>query len=332
MLNVGIIGLGVGNQHIAGYESHPACRITRLCDFSPEKKTYAIENYPQYAFTDDANEVLTDPDIQVVSIASYDNYHAGQVRLALRHDKHVFIEKPLCLFEEEAVSIRELLRRKGSLRLSSNLILRKCPRFIKLKGLIDKGVLGRLFSVEGDYNYGRVHKITDGWRGRIDNYNVFYGGGVHLIDLLRWLTGDRIAEVFAYGNRMVTEKSAFRYNDFISAHLQFESGMIGKVSSNYGCVMPHFHMISIYGDKGTFFNDFDCGKLYFSRDQEEPYEKLDEEYPGYHKGDLIRSFIDAVLGNGKAEITADEVFCTMSVCFAVEKSIEEGRPVQVNYL
>ena len=51
------------------------------------------------------------------------------------------------------------------------------------------GDLGRVYYMEADYNYGRIHKIVDGWRGAIDYYSVFLGGAVHMVDLLLWLTG-----------------------------------------------------------------------------------------------------------------------------------------------
>ncbi|MFC1909216.1 Gfo/Idh/MocA family protein, partial [Chloroflexota bacterium] len=224
-LKAGIIGLGVGEKHAAGYHNHSGCEVAALCDFSEEKLEAVRDKYPDARLTTQADEVLSDPEINIVSIASYDNYHHEQIVKAINNDKHIFVEKPLCLYEVEAVEIKQLLQEKPHLKLSSNLILRMSPRFRMLKQMIADGELGQLFYVEGDYNYGRLHKITEGWRGKIDFYSVVYGGGVHVIDLLLWLTGDRVIEVAAYGNNLASSGTSFRYNDMVVSILKFESGM-----------------------------------------------------------------------------------------------------------
>ncbi|MBP9864899.1 MAG: Gfo/Idh/MocA family oxidoreductase [Candidatus Omnitrophica bacterium] len=331
-LRAGIIGLGVGEAHIAGYESHPLCEVTHLCDFSDEKMAEAKRKYPHCVVEKDANAILDNPAIDVVSIASYDNFHHEQIVKAIRNGKHVFVEKPLCLFEKEAAEIRKLLREHPQVRLSSNLILRSSPRFRRLKQLIQQGDFGTLFSIDGSYLYGRLHKITEGWRGSLDYYSVILGGAVHIIDLMTWLSSDQVEEVKAYGNQIASAGSQFRYDDFSDAILKFKSGMIGRVSANFGCVHPHFHSFSIYGTQATFLNARPDGVLYRSSDPQVLPEPVTEEYPGVKKGDLIRNFIESLIGEAKPEVTAEDVFNTMSICFAIEKAIKTNSTVKVDYL
>ena len=74
-LRVGIIGLGVGESHIQGYEKHPSCEVVKICDFN-EEVLHAVGNrHPQKTLTPDSKEITSDPEIDIVSIASYDNYH-----------------------------------------------------------------------------------------------------------------------------------------------------------------------------------------------------------------------------------------------------------------
>jgi predicted dehydrogenase len=331
VLNAGIIGLGVGESHIAGYHAHPECRVVSLCDFSPEKAAQAREKYPEMKVTDRAGDILCDPRIDVVSIASYDNYHYEQITTALANGKHVFVEKPLCLFEHEARQIRDLLETKQGVKLSSNLILRKSPRFAGLKRMIEAGELGVIFHIEGDYNYGRLHKITGGWRGGLDFYSVIYGGSIHLIDLFLWLTGEEVTEVAAAGNAICSNGSRFRFNDMVVGILRFKNGMTGKVTANFGCVYPHFHPLSIYGTKATFENGRSWASLYTSREPDVPPRRIDTEYPGVHKGNLIYSFIDSIVSGGEAEVTPDDVFRAMAVCFALEKATHTSSFVPVEY-
>ncbi|KAF0146438.1 MAG: putative dehydrogenase [Nitrospirae bacterium] len=253
-------------------------------------------------------------------------------RPPLDHNKHVFVEKPLCLYETEAIDIRDRLREKPHLKLSSNLILRRSPRFQTLKKMIMSGDMGDIYYLEGDYNYGRIEKITEGWRGKIEFYSVVYGGGVHMIDLMLWLTQDEIVEVSAYGNGICTKNSQFRYNDLVAALLKFKSGTVGKMTANFGCVFPHFHPLAVYGTKATFINGRKTGELYRSRDPKVEPEAVVAAYPGVNKGDFLFSFIEAILKNSQPEVTAREIFAAMSVCFAIEKAVQRNEVIKVKNL
>jgi predicted dehydrogenase len=330
-LGVGIIGLGVGEQHIEGVLRKNDCEVTLLCDFDLSKRNLAKQKYPEIKIVESAEDLIQDPAVDVVSIASYDNFHFDQVEMSLRLGKHVFVEKPLCLHVHEALKIRSLLEENPVLRLSSNLILRRSPRFQYLKDLILKNELGRLYHIEGSYLYGRLSKLTEGWRGKIDYYSVVLGGAVHIIDLILWLTNEKAVEVTAYGNRICTDNSQFHHPDFVSSLIKFESGLIATVSANFGCVLPHHHALNIYGTKGTFLNE-KTAKLFKSADPSAPPQLIDIPYPGVRKGELLENFLSSLMGETAMEVTQEDVFRTMSVCFAIEKSVKEGHPVRVEYI
>ena len=329
LLQAGIIGLGVGEQHIPAYEAHPSFEVRSIYDTNKSKLSDVSRRYPSINITGNSEEILRDPSIQVVSIASYDNFHAEQILMALNAGKHVFVEKPLCLFLDEAAKIAVALRRRPDLKLSSNLILRCSPRFQNLKTRIISGELGEVYAVEADYNYGRIEKLTDGWRGELDFYSVILGGGVHMVDLIRWLTGAEVEEVFATGNRLATAGSRFRHPDYVCTLLRLDNGMRAKVSANFGCVHPHFHGLTVYGTQATFINGLPDARLITSRDPEGSAETISTAYPGCAKGDLIGKFLDEITGEGSMEVTSEEVFRTMAVCFAAEESLNTGRPVAV---
>jgi predicted dehydrogenase len=331
-LRVGIIGLGVGEAHIQGYARHSSAEVVTLCDFDPKRLVDAKQKYPGLRFVENADDVLKAPDIDVVSIASYDNFHYRQIMMAIENGKHIFVEKPLCLHDFEARDIRKALRGNKLLKMSSNLILRKCPRFIEIKNRIIAGDMGELFHMDGSYDYGRRQKIIDGWRGKIDYYSGVCGGGVHLIDLFLWFSGQRVREVMAYGNRIVTRNSGFRNDDSVTAILQFESGMTGRVSVHLGSLMPHHHELNIYGEKATFMNNYEHPVYFNTQDPACKPEVMKQAYPGIHKGDLIFDFIESIVNNTQAEVGIEDIFSAMSVCFAVNKSLEKGKPVKVKYI
>jgi predicted dehydrogenase len=330
-LRAGIIGMGVGERHIAGYRRHPDCAVVAVADFDAAKRDAAQRNYPDLRIHASAEALLDDEEIDVVSIASYDEDHGAQVLRALAAGKHVFVEKPLCQTAEELAAIRAAIARRPALHLSSNLILRRTPRFRALKARIAAGEFGGLFHIEADYNYGRIHKIVDGWRGRQDFYSVMLGGGVHVVDLVTWLAGERVAEVAAFGNRIATSGTGFRFDDMVVAILRFESGLVGKVAANFACVFPHFHRLLVYGTAASFENGFAAGRIWRSREPAAEPILLDDAYPGTEKGDLIPPFIDTILGRGEPEIGEAEIFAAMAVCLAINEAAQNSTVVKVAY-
>src|SRR5207302_359313 len=104
----------------------------------------------------------------------------------------------------------------GRLKIGSNLVLRTAPAYQWLKRAIGEEVLGSLYAFDGDYLYGRLHKISEGWRSGVTNYSVILGGGIHLVDLMLWLTGERPKRASAAGNRISTAVSGGQGYDAVT--------------------------------------------------------------------------------------------------------------------
>ena len=324
-LRAGIIGLGVGEQHIAGYESHPECEVVAICDIDGAKLVSA--RHPGLRCTTDAAELLDDPEIDIVSVASYDDAHFDQISSALEHGKHVFAEKPLVLHEHEARVLRTMLRERPQLSLSSNVPVRMAPRFEQVRGQIRAGEFGDVFHVEGDYDYGRRHKLVDGWRGDLPYYSVVLGGAIHVIDLLLWMTELQATEVTsAMSNSIATRGTKFKGPDFVMATLRLTGGATMKVTANLGCVSPHFHGVRIYGTGATFHNGLPDGVMYTPAPPPDGAEQtpVSAPYPGVQKGDLIHSFVESIVSPTPARVTTDDVFETLAVCFAIERALVSG--------
>ena len=330
-LNAGVIGLGVGESHITGLQSHSRCKVGTICDLNEEVLKTVGQRYPSCELTVDPLSILDDTNIDIVCIASYDDAHESQVLRALRNNKHVFVEKPLCLSGKELNNIADELNSKPHLSFSSNHILRKTPRFVELKERISSNLLGEIFHMEGSYDYGRLHKLTDGWRGKIPNYSVTLGGGIHIIDLMLWLSGKKVSSVFARGNNIATSISQFEGLSLTTSVLQFEDGSTGQITSNFASVAPHHHTLSLYGTIGTFEQSHCGASYYWSRDPLDDREEVSSDYPGAAKGDLIMNFIDTIFSNDAPLVSKQEVFDAVSVCLAIDKSITSSTPQKVIY-
>lgn len=330
MINAGVIGLGVGEQHLKTLLEHPYISKVYIFDHNVDKLKEVYLRNPAAIVVTKESDIICNNNCQLVCIASYDTDHCRQILECITFGQHTFVEKPVCLFLEEAQSIIKCLRANPEIRFSSNLILRKSARFVDLKSQIQSNVLGNIYAIDADYYYGRVNKLLNGWRQESDFYSVFLGGGVHMVDLVRWLTGKEAISVFAVANKIVTKSSAFRYDDYVSASISFEDGILGRISANFGCVHPHYHELKIFGTEATFINDRESAMLYDSRVPEDKPKIINTEYPGCKKGDLLNSFLDEISKDCSPSYTIEDIFETMAVCFAVERSVSQNSPIMIN--
>jgi predicted dehydrogenase len=331
LINAAVVGLGVGERHIAGLEADKRCRVSVICDIDEARLIEVGKRYPGRRLTTEPDSILNDPSIGLVSIASFDDNHYSQVMTALTQGKHVFVEKPLCMRENELSDIRSTLAANSALRLSSNLILRRSPRFIRLRERVRGGELGVPYYGEGDYNYGRIQKIVEGWRGSRPIYSIVHGGAIHVIDLMMWILGEKPVAVSAFGNAIATRGTKFKFNDCVAALLKFESGAIAKISANFGCVFPHHHNLSIYGTKATFVHDRQGARLYTSRDPDAVPMPIDDAYVGPAKGDMLPAFVASILDGSDPDVTAAEVMDVMEVSLAIERAARLDETVTLRW-
>ena len=329
-LKIGVIGLGVGEQHVIGYQRIPNVEVTDICDIDPSVLKIVGDRNDVPNRHQDYKQITENPNIDVVSIASYDNCHAIQAISALENGKHVMIEKPLALKRHEAEAILRAQQDSGRF-LSSNLVLRKSPRFQELKNWIAKGYFGEIVTIEGDYLHQILWKLTQGWRGEMEFYCVTYGGGIHMIDLMRWLLDEEIVEVCGMSNKKLTRGSKFNFDDTVTNLLKFKSGTVGRTTSNLGAQRPQIHGLSVYGTEKSFINDTPHAKL-FHGDNSEDIEIVETNYPGIDKFGLLPDFISSIRKGDEPEVSAKDVFRVMDICFACYESLKAKKTVNVDYL
>ena len=130
-IDVAVIGLGVGRWHLQTYINSKFINKIYICDFNKylEKKMVKLSKKVSILTFD---EILKNKSIKIVSIASYDNYHFSQIIKCLNNKKHVYVEKPLCMTNNELKKII-IKQKKTGMYLSSNLVLRSNPLFKDIK-------------------------------------------------------------------------------------------------------------------------------------------------------------------------------------------------------
>lgn len=329
MIGAAVVGLGVGEAHARAYVDDPRAELRWVYDLDPDRAE-AVASALGSRVAASFDEILTDLQTQAISIASFDDAHFAQALAALEAGKHVFVEKPLCRTLAEIRTLKEAWDRADRPALASNLVLRSAPLYGWLREEIQAGRVGAVYAFDGDYLYGRLQKITEGWRRDVDDYSVMLGGGIHLVDLMLWLTGQRPVRVAAVGNRISTERSVFRYDDFVAATFEFESGLVGRITANFGSVHPHQHVVRVFGTGATFVADDAGARLHTSRDPADAPRRLDHERVSAGKGALVPRFLDAVEASGDDAATQHELD-VVCVCAAADRALTERRTVDVDY-
>jgi predicted dehydrogenase len=145
MIKVGVIGYGYWGPNVARNFSHPGIsQVVAITDKRPECLKRAQQNHPGTRVTDDANEVLTSPEIDVVAVVTPVWTHYELAKAALKNGKHVFVEKPFTANVEQAEELIELAQKKNlQIMVDHTFLFTGAVR--KIRQLVDQGDLGKLF-------------------------------------------------------------------------------------------------------------------------------------------------------------------------------------------
>jgi predicted dehydrogenase len=332
MLNAGVIGMGIGEKHALAYLNHCNTNLKTVCDFDHDKLKELNIKFPNVCMESKYQSILENDDIDIVSIASYDNFHSSQILQALESGKHIMSEKPLCLNRQEMLQIHETQKQNPDAKLSSNLVLRTNSRFGKFRKDNAEGKFGEVYYLEGDYLWGRKSKLF-GWRAEMDYYSIILGAAIHMIDLVMWLLGSRPVTVQAEGNDIPNKNTNLKFNSFAVVILKFENGVIAKLTGNGGCVHPHFHSLKIFGTKQTAISNLtEAYYLHTDEINSEPV-PITEPYPEKEvREKVIHSFVDSIIDPTIIPIVPlQDVYDVMSVCFAAEEAMNTGKSITIKY-
>ena len=333
-IRAAVIGLGVGAHQAKTLSMYSNCQLDWICDFDEKKLKKFGQEFPKANQTTNDKDVLNDPNIDLVCIASYDQFHYQQVITALNSGKNVYVEKPICLTKKEILDIYQKLKTYPNLRLSSNLVLRTCPLFEKVRKAVQKNEMGDIYHLEADYLWGRKEKLISGWRSDTKLYSIIHGAAIHMIDLVLWITGKRPVSVQALGSNIIAKDTKQKNNDFAIILLKFENNMSIKISAHGGCVHPHFHSLKVYGANSSFIHE-SVGTFWVdSSNPDQKFRPETTEYPAKTKRDeALISFLNSIIDTNKNSLVSEkEVFDSMSICLSAEQAIKTGQIVDIEYL
>lgn len=192
-MKVAIIGCGtIANAaHIPSYLKNPEAEIKYFCDIIPERAEAAVQKYGCGKAVVDYHEVLSDPEIEAVSVCTPNNVHAQISIDALHAEKNVLCEKPAARVYSEALQMQKAQHETGKV-LNIGVVNRFNDSVNRIKQYIDEGKLGTIHHV---YVSFRAHRSIPGLGGAFTTKAIAGGGalidwGVHYLDIVMYCCGD----------------------------------------------------------------------------------------------------------------------------------------------
>lgn len=194
-------------------------------------------------------DLLANPDVDVVCLATPSGQHAAQACAAAQAGKHVLVEKPIALTLADADAMIAACNEAG-VKLGVLLQRRAEPTFKRIKQAVQAGDLGDLTlgMVTIPYYRSEAYYNQAQWRGTwaLDGGGVLMNQGIHLVDLLVWTMGDPV-KVQA---RAATLHRQIEVEDTLCATLRFANGAMATVTATTTAAPGFPHRIELYGANG----------------------------------------------------------------------------------
>ena len=216
-LRIGIIGAGSRGIQSFGFRFAnvlDTTEVVALADPNMERAEAGRRYLDIKAdLHEDPRDLASRTDLDAVVVTSRDALHEEHALMAFKHGKHVLVDKPLATTAEGCLNVIEAAREAGKL-LYMGFNLRQDVVIRKLKGIIEAGTLGDIFSIHANEHYRGGRTYFSRWnRLKEHSGGLFIHKGSHDFDVINWLMGEaRPVRVSCFGN-------VFTFND---QHLPFD--------------------------------------------------------------------------------------------------------------
>ncbi|MBP1910311.1 UDP-N-acetylglucosamine 3-dehydrogenase [Methanolobus bombayensis] len=310
MLKVGVIGAGaMGKNHIRIYSEMPDVELAGISDIDKDLVESLAQQYDTKAFTDYKEMLASGMD--AVSIVVPTKMHRQVAIDAIEAGAHVLVEKPIADTVENANDIIDKAKENERLVMVGH-IERFNPAVIKLKEIIDSGLLGKIVSISttrvGPYN------------PRIRDVGVILDIGVHDIDVISYLYGRSVNQVYT-----VAGADIHSFEDHATIHMRYDHEFSGLVEVNW--LTPHkVRKLTAVGVEGVAYLDYmdqtvelhDSGWVRKAKiDQKEPL-KNELEY-----------FIDCINNGKQPEPSGNDGKHALKVSLAAISSYKEEKMIDI---
>lgn len=250
VLNFGIIGCGQIAQRHAEHIVNNG-KLIAVCDNIKIKAEALASKYKATFYTDILNLLKNEREIDVIIVCSPNGLHAAHTIQALKAGFHVLCEKPMAIKVQDCADmIKEA--EKANKRLFITKQNRYNPPVAAVKDAIDKGILGKIYSVQLSCFWNRnPDYYQNSWKGTQNmDGGTLYTQFSHFIDLLYWMIGD-VKKAFALTENFA-HKDLIDFEDTGAVAIQFYNGAIGTINYTVNSYNKNMEgSLTIFAEKGT---------------------------------------------------------------------------------
>ena len=343
MFGIGIIGCGKIAQvrHIPEYAEHPEAKLLGFYDINLERAGALAAKHGGTAYAT-VEELLANPDIQVVSICAANFAHAELTIAALRAGKHVLCEKPMAITLEECEAMVAEANKAGKyLMIGHNQRLAKAHSVAR--ELIVEGLIGQIVTFRTTFGHGgpetwSVDPGLNTWF--FDKTRAAMGAmadlGIHKTDLIQFLTGQQVIRTTA---RVTTLDKKDASGNLISVDdnaiciYEMSGGAFGSMTASWTYYGAEDNSTVLYGTKGIMriYDDpaisikvilADGGKISYDV---EAIQTNDNQT----KSGVIDLWMESLVNHKAPEISGESALAAMRAVFASIESSENGKAVDI---
>lgn len=311
MIKVGVIGTGaMGKNHVRIYSEMEGVELAGISDIDRERVEALAAQFNTSAFTD--YKEMFAAGLDAVSVVVPTKMHRAVVLDALEAGINVLVEKPIADTVENADLMIEAAKKAGKILMVGH-IERFNPAVIKLKEIIDSGLLGKVVSIStrrvGPYN------------PRIRDVGVILDIGVHDIDIISYLYGMKINQVYA-----VAGADIYSYEDHATIHLRLNHAFSGLVETNW--LTPHkIRKLTAIGVKGVAYLDYLEQTVELHDSNWVRTAKVEKSEPLRNE---LQYFVNCVLTGTKPNPSGEEGRHALEVAMAAIRSYKEEQIIHIN--
>lgn len=241
MVKIAVVGCGYwGPNLVRNFSKINQCKAASVCDFDKERLAHIKSLYPDIEVTTQYKDILNNPYINAVCIATPVSTHFDLAMQAFAEGKHVFIEKPISDSSRSAALLIETAKRKGLVLMVGHTFLFH-PAVEKIREIVARKELGKIYYISMErLNLGLFQK----------DINVVWDLGPHDISILKYITNKKPLAISAFGKANIYKP----IEDMALINMKLQGGIIAHMRLSW--LDPHkVRRIIIVGSKKMLVYD-----------------------------------------------------------------------------
>jgi predicted dehydrogenase len=346
-LRVAIIGTGnIAGPYAKSLKTRPEkVTLVGAYDVDPARAEAFAETHGGQAFRE-LEEVLAEPEIDLVINLTAHHAHADVTCEALKAGKHVHVEKPLAGTWADGLRCVELARQRG-LRLSCSPFTFMGEAQQTVLRALQSGLIGRPMVAYSEMNWGHI----EAWHPNPEGFYRPGSGplldvGVYALTVLTTLLGP-VRRVTGFADVVLPERTVTKganagmkftvtTPDQVTGGLEFESGAVGRVTASFAVRgTKQASGTEVHGETGSLFlasnHDFNCAVEQFTPETKEwkPVPYVREPHPGVEWGRAVFDVADSLRTGSPQRCTGDQALHVLEICLGILESARAGHPVKL---